>query len=235
MSFSDLVDGLIWYFVFVYSTVFHEAAHAWSALRLGDDTAYRGGQVSLDPTPHVKREPFGLVIVPILTWFLNEGRWMLGWASAPYDPEWARRFPRRSAWMAMAGPAANIIILLASALLIHVGMEWGVFTVPATVDMAHIVEAREPGKLWAFLASLLSIAFSLQVVLIPFNLLPLPPLDGSAIPLFFLSGTAAEKYQNLLANPTTTLLGIIIAWQMFGRIFPPIFSFALHLLYPGAY
>ena len=133
----------------------------------------------------------------------------------------SRRVRALSAWMAMAGPAANIIILLAAALLIHVGMEWGVFT-PGSTDMMHIVEAREPGKLWAFLASLLSIAFSLQVVLIPFNLLPLPPLDGSAIPLFFLSGTAAAKYQELLANPTTRLFGVIIAWQMFGRIFQPI-------------
>ena len=114
----DLVDGLIWYFVFVYTTVLHEAAHAWSALRLGDDTAYRGGQVSLDPTPHIRREPFGLVIVPIVSWFLNKGQWMLGWASAPYDPDWARRYPRRSAWMAMAGPGANLLMAIGWALLL---------------------------------------------------------------------------------------------------------------------
>ena len=235
MSFSVIVDGLIWYFVFVYTTVLHEAAHAWSALRLGDDTAYRGGQVSLDPTPHIRREPFGLVIVPILSWFLNKGQWMLGWASAPYDPDWARRYPRRSAWMAMAGPGANLAIVLATALLIHVGLEWGVFTVPRFADMTHIVEARESAKLWQFLATLLSITFSLQVVLIPFNLLPLPPLDGSAIPLFFLGGTAAAKYQEILWNPTTRLFGIIIAWQTFGQIFRPIFRSSLHLLYPHAY
>lgn len=235
MSSLDPVDGLIWYFVFVYTTVFHEAAHAWSALRLGDDTAYRGGQVSLDPTPHIKREPFGLVIVPILSWFLNGGRWMLGWASAPYDPDWARRYPQRSAWMAMAGPAANIAVALFAALLIHVGLEWGVFGIPEFADMTNIVEARDPGKLWAFLATLLSITFSLQIVLIPFNLMPLPPLDGSAIPLFFLTGTAAEKYQELTANPTVRLFGIVIAWQSFGHFFPTIFRSSLHLLYPNAY
>ena len=235
MSDLDPVDGLIWYFVFVYTTVAHEAAHAWSALRLGDDTAYRGGQVSLDPTPHIRREPFGLVIVPILTWFLNKGQWMIGWASAPYDPDWARRFPRRSAWMAMAGPGANLAILLVTALFIHVGLEWEVFAIPAHADMTHIVEARDSGKLWQFLATLLSITFSLQTVLIPFNLLPLPPLDGSAIPLFFLTGTAAEKYQELMWNPTTSLIGMIIAWQTFGALYGPIFHYSLHLLYPHAY
>ena len=235
MSALDPVDGLIWYFVFVYTTVAHEAAHAWSALRLGDDTAYRGGQVSLDPTPHIRREPFGLVIVPILTWFLNKGQWMIGWASAPYDPDWARRYPRRSAWMAMAGPGANLVILLATALLIHVGLEWEVFAIPAHADMTHIVEARDSGKLWQFPATLLSITFSLQTVLIPFNLLPLPPLDGSAIPLFFLIGTAAEKYQELMWNRTTSLIGMVIAWQTFGALYGPIFRYALHLLYPHAY
>ncbi len=235
MSHLDPVDGLIWYFVFVYSTVFHEAAHAWTALRLGDDTAYRGGQVSLDPIPHIKREPFGLVLVPILSWFLNGGSWMLGWASAPYDPTWARRFPRRSAWMAMAGPGANLAIALLAALLIHVGIEWNVFAAPRFADMTHIVEASDPGKLWEFLAMLLSITFALQIVLIPFNLLPLPPLDGSAIPLFFLGDRAAGKYQEILANPTTRLFGIIIAWQSFGRIFPGVFDFSLHLLYPHIY
>ena len=122
-----------------------------------------------------------------------------------------------------------------AALLIHVGLEQGVFAVPQFADMTHIIEARDPGKLWQFLATLLSITFSLQTVLIPFNLLPLPPLDGSAFPLFFLSGNAAEKYQELMWNPTTRLVGMIIAWQTFGALYGPIFHYSLHLLYPHAY
>jgi Zn-dependent protease len=230
----DFVEGLIWYFVFVYTTVIHEAGHAWAALRLGDDTAYQGGQVSLDPTLHIKREPFGMVIVPILSWFLNGGSWMLGWASAPYDPRWAMRHPRRAAWMAMAGPGADLVLLFAGALLIHVGIRAGVFTIPDSFRIAHIVEAREGAKIWELCATILSITFSLQVILIPFNLLPLPPLDGSAIPLFFLSESACEKYQEILWNPTMRFLGIVIAWQIYGRIFPVTFRFALQLLYPGA-
>jgi Zn-dependent protease len=228
----DYVEGLIWYFVFVYTSVLHEAGHAWAALRLGDDTAYQGGQVSLDPTPHIKREPFGMVIVPIVSWFLNGT--MMGWASAAYDPRWAMRYPRRAAWMAMAGPGANVLLLLGAALLIHAGLRTGVFTIPDSFRMAHLVESQQGAKLWDFCATVLSITFSLQVILIPFNLLPLPPLDGSAFPLFFLSESACEKYQEILWNPTMRLFGIIIAWQIFGRIFPVIFRFALHLLYPGA-
>ena len=233
----DFVEGLIWYFVFIYTTVIHEAGHAWAALRLGDDTAYQGGQVSLDPTPHIKREPFGMVIVPILSWFLNGGRWMIGWASAPYDPRWAMRHPRRAAWMAMAGPGADLVLLLGTALLIHAGLKAGVFAIPDlhNIRIAHIVEAQQGAKFWELCATILSITFSLQVILIAFNLLPLPPLDGSAFPLFFLSESACEKYQEILWNPTMQLFGIIVAWQIYGRIFPSIFRFAIHLLYPDSF
>jgi Zn-dependent protease len=174
-----------------------------------------------------------MLIVPILSWILNGGRWMIGWASAPYDPRWAMRHPRRAAWMAMAGPGADLLLLLGAALLIHAGLRTGVFAIPETFRIAHVVEAREGAKVWELCATILSITFSLQVILIPFNLLPLPPLDGSAFPLFFLSESACEKYQEILWNPTVRLFGIIVAWQVYGRIFPVIFRFALDLLYPG--
>ena len=63
----DLASGLIYYIVFLFSTTLHEAAHAWVALRGGDPTASRGGQVSLDPRPHIRREPFGMLILPVLS------------------------------------------------------------------------------------------------------------------------------------------------------------------------
>jgi len=111
----NLADGVVWYFVFVFSTVLHEAAHAFAALKLGDDTAARGGQVSLDPAPHMTREPFGMIIVPLCSYLM--GGWMFGWASAPYDPDWARTYPKRAAWMALAGPLSNLLLVLGAALL----------------------------------------------------------------------------------------------------------------------
>jgi len=66
---STLVDGFMWYGVFLFSTVCHEAAHAWSASKLGDNTARQGGQVSLNTMPHIRREPFGMALrdrLPIL-------------------------------------------------------------------------------------------------------------------------------------------------------------------------
>lgn len=226
----NLADGLLWYLVFLFSTVGHEAAHAWTALRLGDDTAYRGGQVSLDPLPHIRREPFGMVVVPLIA-FLSSG-WMIGWASAPYDPQWALRHPRRSAIMAMAGPLANIALVLAATMLLRIGVEWHVWDQPFRMSAAHLAEPIA-GGLYPWLAKLLSIVFSLNLLLAVFNLLPLPSLDGSSIPLLFLRGAAAQKYLAILWNPTLRIIGLLLAWQGFRYVFDPIRRIATQALYAG--
>src|SRR5918995_5589435 len=106
----DFANALVWFTAFLFSTTIHEAMHAWAAWRLGDSTAYEGGQVSLSPAPHVAREPIGMLVLPLLT-SITQG-WAIGWASAPYDPRWAERYPKRAAIMSAAGPAGNLLIAL---------------------------------------------------------------------------------------------------------------------------
>ena len=103
-----LLTGLLWFAAFLFSTTVHEAMHAGVAFRGGDATAYLGGQVSLSPLPHIRREPIGMLVVPLVTAFTLG--WSVGWASTPYDPMWAARHPRRAAAMAAAGPAGNLLI-----------------------------------------------------------------------------------------------------------------------------
>src|SRR5260221_6335835 len=107
-----LMMGFIWYVVFRCPTTCHEASHALAAKIGGDSTAALGGQLSLNPLPHIQRSFYGMVVFPILSFALSKGGGMIGWASAPYDPLWERRHPRRSAWMALAGPAANFSLML---------------------------------------------------------------------------------------------------------------------------
>src|SRR5688572_31775898 len=109
-STNTLAELAIWYLVFVFSTTCHEAAHAWAAHRGGDPTAYADGHVSLDPLPHIRRSPMGMVVIPIISFLM--GGWMIGWASVPLNPEWARQYPRRAALMSLAGPAANLTLAL---------------------------------------------------------------------------------------------------------------------------
>jgi Zn-dependent protease len=229
----DFAAGLLWYFIFLYSTVCHEAAHAWAALKLGDDTAYRGGQVTLDPLPHIRREPIGLVLFPILTFYLNAGRWMMGWASAPYDPEWASRNPRHAAWMALAGPAANLLLVIAAALCIRAGLAAGWFAAPERFSFSDIVSPVAGGGVAQFAAMFLGVAFSLNLLLMSFNLIPLPPFDGASVPLLFLRGRSAESWQQLMWNPTMQFIGFIVAFKGFGAIFRPILTAAVNILYAG--
>ena len=103
---TTLVFGFIWYIAFLFSTTCHEASHALVAKLGGDDTADRAGQVTLNPVPHIRREPWGMVVIPLVS-FLFFG-WMIGWASAPYNPEWQARHPRRGGLMASDGYRRNL-------------------------------------------------------------------------------------------------------------------------------
>jgi len=224
-----LVLGLTWFVVFLFSTTLHEAGHAFAAYKLGDPTAYEGGQVSLNPLPHIRREPIGMILVPLITFAAN--RWMMGWASAPYDPAWAHRYPKRAAIMALAGPASNLLLVLVSGLAIRLGMELGVFYPPDSISFTQVT-AADGG--WAEgLVVPLSILFSLNLLLFFFNLLPLPPFDGSAIIPAFLSDSAAQRYREFLHQPFMSLLGLLVAWRIFPLIFSPLNLLAINLLYPG--
>jgi Zn-dependent protease len=228
----DLASALVYYIVFLFSTTLHEAGHAWAAKIGGDLTAYHGGQVSLDPRPHIRREPFGMVILPLLT-VLTSG-WPMGFASAPFDPSWALQYPKRAGWMALAGPGANLAIVLLSAAAVRIGMAVGLFQPLYSVGFDHLVGVGA-GSAWSGVAFFLSVLFSMNLLLASLNLIPLPPLDGSAAIPVFLSHPAAEKYQHFLLRngQTFALVGMLAAWRLFDMIFGPIFGTAIDLLYVG--
>lgn len=226
----ELLSGLLWYTVFLFSTVCHEAAHAWSAFKFGDDTAARGGQVSLNPWPHVRREPLGMVVVPVLSWFA--GGWIFGWASAPYDPLWARNHPRRAALMALAGPAANLALACTCGLLLRLGYEWHIFSPPMHLAPARLAVGIQTG-LPEIAAQLLSIGVSLNLLLCLFNLIPLPPLDGSSVPLLWLSPANAERYQSAVRHPLLSYAGIFLASRFASPMLPRLLLGAASLLYPS--
>jgi len=229
----DLASALVYYVVFLFSTTLHEAGHAWAAKLGGDLTAYHGGQVSLDPRPHIRREPFGMVILPLLT-VVTSG-WPMGFASAPFDPAWALRHPRRAGWMALAGPGANLALVLSAALALRIGMAVGVFTPPGSIGFDHLVGVA--GGPWTGIAFFLSVLFSMNLLLGSLNLIPLPPLDGSAAVSVFLNEGTASRYQRFLmtTGQTFAIIGMLAAWRLFDIIFGPIFITAINLLHWGSH
>lgn len=226
----DIALGMVWYGILLASVVLHEAAHAFAAWRLGDPTAYRLGQVTLDPIVHIRRSPFGLVVLPILSFLLMD--FMLGWASTSYDPFWAIHNRRRAGLMALAGPTANFALVLFAGVAIRLCVGAGWFEMPTRVYFDQVVQGSSAG-LANNVAVAVSILFTLNLVLMVFNLIPLPPLDGSAVLTLFLSDRAAERYNHLLYNPSFAIFGLVIAWQVFGAVIDPLFRVAVNLLYPG--
>lgn len=223
---------LLWMIVFLFSLTIHEAAHAWAAHRLGDDTAYKGGQVTLNPLPHIRREPLGMLILPIV-FYLSKG-WMVGWASAPYDPRWALEHPRRSALMALAGPLSNLLLVIISGILIRIGLSTGLFAVTDGESIQSIVGGVSSG-LPALLAALCGITFFLNTVLFGFNLLPLPPLDGSGIIQLFMPKAWAERYMMLVHQPFVVIGGLILAWNIFNQLVGLLFGVFLLVLFWGTW
>ena len=223
----DVGLGLMWFVAFLLSTTVHEAMHAWVAFRGGDPTAYHGGQVSLSPIPHIKREPIGMLVVPLIT-AVTQG-WAMGWASAPYDPYWAARHPQRAALMAAGGPAGNFAIALTAFAILKAGLMTGWFIAPdrATFETLVISPSGPDG-----ISTLLSIFLILNVLLGAFNLIPLPPLDGAAVASIFLPPSTRAKFSEFMSSGMMSLLGLLVAWRVFPEIARPLFRMVLWFLHP---
>ncbi|HKE08810.1 MAG TPA: site-2 protease family protein [Candidatus Acidoferrum sp.] len=213
-----LMMGFISYVVFLFSTTCHEASHALVAKIGGDSTAALGGQVSLNPIPHIRRSPFGMVVFPLLSFFLSGGG-MIGWASAPYDPLWERRHPRRAGWMALAGPAANFTLMLLSVVALRGGR------------MFHLFQRDAVTGAPSLLGITLGVIFSLNLLLGTFNLLPVPPLDGSTGIMVFMSERSAQSYLDKIRGNNFAMAGILVALVVFREVYPIVQGMAMRLFF----
>jgi Zn-dependent protease len=213
MDSQPLLERALMLIPLVLSLTVHEFAHAWSARLLGDDTAERMGRFTLNPLVHI--DLFGTLLLPLLGI-------PFGWAKpVPVDPSRFRRdVSMRTGWMltAAAGPLSNIVLAALSALAFALTFRFAPGFLPAN-----------PG--FEFFLKIMVVA---NVGLALFNLLPVPPLDGSgAVPLL-LNDRATTKYQEFIwGNPAVAWIGLFVAWQFFGDVFQPLFIGAVSLLYPG--
>lgn len=228
-QFADLI---IWYLVFVFSTTCHEAAHAFVAYRGGDPTAYAGGHVSLDPLPHIRRSPMGMVVIPVLTFLLNGS--MIGWASVPVNPTWSRAHPRRAALMALAGPFTNLSLALAAFFAMRGLLGAGVFTRPTEFLFSNLVVLPEGANQRSLLGAagrFLSITLTLNVVLGLFNLIPFPPLDGAVVAEGAVPSVGTKIYDRLREVPAFEILGLLASWRLFDYVAGPALAWVVTQLY----
>ena len=174
MDSNVIADGLIQYLMLVALLTFHEYGHAWTAWKCGDDTARLQGRVSLNPLVHI--DPIGTVALPLLMIFLSPsiGRFLIGWAKpVPVNPYNFNKPKRDDILVTMAGPAMNLILAVGLVALARVGIA------------AHSEPMIDCGLRGA----------ALSLILCFFNLIPIPPLDGSHV-LRVLTGMTHEAYAN---------------------------------------
>jgi len=194
----------------IISLTVHEAAHALFALLGGDRTAYQAGQVTLNPIPHMRREPFGMVALPLLSLFLSGGTMCFGFAHAPIDARWAYHNPKKAALMSAAGPLSNVLLAtLAFAVLWFIGK-------PES-DAANAIRR------------IASVFLLLNLLLAVFNVIPLPPLDGAGV-VTGLWPRMRRVYDAIQRIPYSGIVIFVLLIQVLPYLFWPVFDAVDRLL-----
>jgi Zn-dependent protease len=189
MSIITIVISL---FVLLFAITVHEASHGWVANRMGDPTAYNLGRVSLNPLAHI--DPIGTILLPVVLVLLRFPAF--GWAKpVPVNPFNLKNYRRDNLWISAAGPVSNMLVALGSLTVIVIlkllspevdrFVKFGLGALPKGL---HPLEG---------LTLILFYAVWINMYLAVFNLIPIPPLDGSGVLMGLLSAEAAQKYERI--------------------------------------
>jgi Zn-dependent protease len=201
----DFAQILLGFVVLLVSLTVHEAAHAWSADRLGDPTARALGRLSLNPAVHV--DPIGTILFPLIAMATNLP--LIGWAKpVPVNParlggNWRQKFMV----IAAAGPASNLVLATCVAIVLRIA-PIGDVDVDATSIVWRLVQA-------------LALAVQLNVFLALFNMVPVPPLDGGNVLAGLLTGQMARAFDQLRPWGFLILYGLMLTGVLWTIIDPP--------------
>lgn len=209
MQFDQLIQTIaIAAIPIIFAITLHEAAHGYVARYFGDMTADRAGRISLNPIRHI--DPLGTILLPIITLWL--GGILFGWAKPVPVNFGALRNPKKNMlWVALAGPASNLVMALIWALLVKLAWDFpgGYFTAP--------------------LLGMAKIGVRINVILIALNLLPLPPLDGGRVAVSLLPHRQAVMLSRV--EPYGMFILIFMALTpLLGWVLMPVISALMHLI-----
>jgi Zn-dependent protease len=191
VDFSNLIQTVLIYALPVlFAITVHEAAHGYAARALGDSTAWLAGRVSLNPAKHI--DPVGTLLMPVLLYFATSGAFLFGYAKpVPVRFDLLRQPKRDMVWVALAGPAANLIQAFLWGVALYVMMGLG-------VSERFFLEMGKAGLL-------------VNVVMFAFNLFPLPPLDGGRILVGLLPWRQAAWLARVEPWGFFIVMGLVIA------------------------
>ena len=192
----------------LFAITLHEAAHGYVARHFGDMTAYQAGRISLNPLRHI--DPVGTILLPLLT--LALGGILFGWAKPVPVNFGALRHPKQDMlWVAIAGPASNLLMALLWALMIKL-----VWLFPGSYFSEPLLEMAQIG-------------IKINVILMVLNLLPLPPLDGGRVAVSLLPHRQAYQLSRIEPYGLFILIGLAIT-PVLGWIITPLFGAVMNLI-----
>jgi Zn-dependent protease len=176
---------------FLLAIVAHEAAHAWMANKFGDPTAKNEGRLTLNPAAHY--DPWGTIFFPLLAAFTNFA--IIGWAKpVPIEVRNFKKIRSGIFWVSFAGPLSNLIIGTLSALIL------GIVATKVSADW----------EFYSIFIRMLRYSVFINFILAFFNLIPLPPLDGSKMVSTFLKGHALRKYEDFARYTPAVFIGVML-------------------------
>lgn len=201
MEFRELILFLP---VLLFSVVLHEYAHGWMARREGDETAYMLGRLTLNPIPHI--DPLGSIIFPLFLWLTHAGV-LFGWARpVPVNPRNYRNYKRGDIRVSLAGIGANLILAFSATI-----------TIILLTYLARLLPGLTPT--FQLLTQMAAYGLVINLVLAFFNLIPIPPLDGSHVLYHLLPPHLGMRYRELGRYGMLVLLGIMMFAPGVLRIF----------------
>lgn len=204
MDIAQLIQTVAIYALPVlFAITVHEAAHAYAARHFGDDTAWKMGRVTLNPIPHI--DPMGTILMPLLLYFATSGAFLFGYAK-PVPVRFGNlRHPKRDmVWVALAGPAANLVMALIWGALFYV------------LHGAGITEV--------FFLKMCQGGMLVNVVMFAFNLFPLPPLDGGRIVVGLLPIKQAMAFSRIEPYGFFIVMALVVTGLVSSLWMQPVMS-----------
>jgi Zn-dependent protease len=219
-------EFLLFMVALIFSLSVHESAHAWMSNHFGDDLARLQGRISLNPVAHV--DPIGTLLFPAISYFT--GAPLIGWAKpTPVNPLRWRDKRVANFWVSIAGVISNFVIAIFAGIIIRILFSIGLIEigsrglVPAGTDS--LIALGAVSLLWGF--------FYLNVALGVFNLIPIPPLDGSKVLQSILPPSFESSFETLERFGFLLLIFAMFT-GVFGVIFRVVMPIAVRLLFVGA-
>lgn len=211
MSQQAVVLKLFEFAILVFALSLHEAAHAWMASRLGDPTAQMLGRLTLNPVKHI--DPFGTVLVPLAMLFLFPSGFLIGWAKpTPVTPRNFKNLRRDDILTTLAGPVSNLMAAVGATILLILLARLNGSAAEVVREFATGIPGPRTSSPAVPIAMLLYLTVWLNIILAVFNLIPLPPLDGSHVLRHFL------PYRALRAYDSIGLIGLLLFLFLGGRL-----------------